>query len=147
MSPFSIARRTILILGLALTPVAASGQAAPAGPLSEGAAAGGVRCPAEYEALFDASSKVLRCRRDVVSWVVTSCGERSFSTYVAKAGADSCAPTEIPGVGSPPGATGSRPVVCVSAGYSVVVDRTGLRDRCERVERLFAFPRPAEGDR
>lgn len=147
MPLFSIVRWTILILGLTVAPVAASGQAAPAGAQSESAAARGVRCPAEYEALFDASSKVLRCRRDLVSWVVTSCGERSFSTYVAKSGPDSCAPTEIPGVGSPPGATGSRPVVCVSAGYSVVIDRTGPRDRCERVERLFAFPRPAEGDR
>ena len=102
----------------------------------------GVHCPPDFETLFDPATKVLKCRREVVAWVVTSCLEKDFARYVAKAGADSCGPTEIPGVGTPPGATGSRPVACAAAGYTVVVDRTGPRDRCERVERSFALPRP-----
>jgi len=102
----------------------------------------GVHCPPDFETLFDPATKVLRCRREVVAWVVTSCLEKDFAKYVAKPGADNCGPTEIPGVGTPPGATGSRPVACAAAGYTVVVDRTGPRDRCERVDRSFALPRP-----
>ena len=112
-------------------------------PASESiAAAKGVQCPADHESAFDAAGKVLRCRRDVVSWVVTSCQDKDFATYAAKPGPDACGRTEIPGVGTPPGATGSRPVSCAAPGYTVVVDRTGPRDRCERIERSFALPRP-----
>ena len=92
--------------------------------------------------MFDASTKVLRCRRDVASWVVTSCPDREFATYLARPGADGCGPTEIPGVGVPPGAPGPRPVACASPGYTVVTDRTGPRDRCERTDRVFTLPRP-----
>ena len=112
-------------------------------PASESiAAAKGVQCPADHESAFDAAGKVLRCRRDVVSWVVTSCQDKDFATYAAKPGPDACGRTEIPGVGTPPGATGSRPVSCAAPGYTAVVDRTGPRDRCERIERSFAIPRP-----
>ena len=122
-------------------PARAPAPSAPATPASD-AAARGVRCPQDFETVFDASTKVLRCRRDVVSWVVTSCPERGFATYLAKPGADGCGPTEIPGVGVPPGSSGSRPVACASQGYTVVADRTGPRDRCERTDRVFALPRP-----
>lgn len=134
-----------LLLGCTLLPVVVPGQAAArATAQSESAAAAkGVRCPSDFDPLFDAASHVLRCRRDLVSWVVTSCPDKQFASYVAKPGADSCSPTEIPGVGSPPGSRGSRPVDCASSGYTVVADRTGPRDRCERVERLWAFPLPA----
>jgi hypothetical protein len=108
----------------------------------DGVAAKGVHCPADFEAVFDSASKVLRCQRDVVAWVVTGCPEKDFATYSAKPGPDSCGRTEIPGVGTPPGATASRPVACAARGYAVVVDRTGPRDRCERTERSFALPRP-----
>ena len=43
----------------------AASAGAPA-PASD-AAARGVRCPEEFESVFDAATKVLRCRRDVVS--------------------------------------------------------------------------------
>ena len=136
-----------LALLLALSPTVGAAQApAAATPPANGAtaaAARGVRCPADYETIFDAPTRTLRCRRDVVSWVVTSCPEKDFGTYVAKAGSDSCGPTQIPGVGTPPGAAGSRPVACAAAGYTVVTDRTGMRDRCERVDRSFALPAPA----
>jgi hypothetical protein len=102
----------------------------------------GVHCPNEFEALFDAANKVLRCRREIVAWVVTSCPDKDFATYAAKLGPDSCGPTEIPGVGTPPGATTSRPVICASPGYAIVQDRTGQRDRCERVDQVFVYPRP-----
>jgi hypothetical protein len=129
-------------LGLAVLSAVGQAQGSPTPAVAESAAAKGVRCPATYEALYDAAAKILRCRRDTVSWVVTSCAHKEFSTYQAKAGADSCRPTEIPGVGTPPGATGSRPVVCASSGYALVQDRTGPRDRCERVERTYALPGP-----
>ena len=109
---------------------------------TDAVAAKGVHCPADFEAVFEPASKVLRCRRDVVAWVVTSCPEKDFATYSAKPGPDSCGRTEIPGVGTPPGSTSTKPVACAARGYSVVVDRTGPRDRCERTERSFALPRP-----
>ena len=135
---------SLLTIGLAAPVVLASrGLAQSATPSSaEGPAAKGVQCPAEYQAMFDATTKVLRCRREAVAWVVTQCPEKDFATYSAKPGADSCGPTEIPGVGTPPGSTGSKPVGCAAPGYVVVVDRTGPRDRCERTERSFALPRP-----
>jgi hypothetical protein len=106
------------------------------------AAAKGVKCPEEYQSIYDASTAVLRCQREVVSWVVTRCLDKDFSTYKASPGADSCGPTEIPGVGAPPGSSGSRPASCSAPGYAMVLDRTGPRDRCERIERLFALPKP-----
>ena len=118
------------------------GQGPSQGPAASAMAAKGVHCPGEFEAVFNPDTKVLTCRRDVVSWVVTSCTDKDFAHYVAKVGPDSCARTEIPGVGTPPGASGSRPVGCAAPGYAVVADRTGPRDRCERDERLFALPRP-----
>ena len=139
----SFVQRAVLLIPLALFPTVARGQTPATGPTSENvAAARGVHCPSDFETLFDAATGVLRCRRDVVSWVVTSCVEREFATYLARPGSDLCGPTEIPGVGTPPGASRSRPVSCVSSGYAVVPDRTGPRDRCERVERVFAYPRP-----
>lgn len=103
----------------------------------------GVTCPDGFETVFDAGRKVLRCRREIVRWVVTGCPDRSFGTYVVKPGTDACAPTEIPGVGTPPGARGSRPVACAVTGYRMMTDRTGDRDRCERTETQFALPLPA----
>ena len=146
MPVLSSPRRAVLLLALALLPAVARAQTptpAPATAAGENAAAArGVHCPTDFETLFDAATRVLRCRRDIVSWVVTSCVEREFATYLARPGSDVCGPTEIPGVGTPPGASRSRPVSCVSSGYAVVPDRTGPRDRCERVERVFAYPRP-----
>ena len=103
----------------------------------------GVRCPADFNAMWDATAKVLRCRREVVSWVVTACADKTFSTYLVKPGADACGPTEIPGVGTPPGVRGSKPVSCAAAGFQLMNDRTGERDRCEKTERIFALPLPA----
>lgn len=102
----------------------------------------GVRCPDSYQAVFDAAEKSLRCRKDIVRWVVTGCANTAFASYIVKSGPDSCGPTEIPGVGTPPGVKGSRPVTCAAPGYELMVDRTGQRDRCERTERLFVFPLP-----
>ena len=101
----------------------------------------GMQCPAGFDALFDVSTKVLRCRRETTRWVVTSCPDKDFQAYVAKIGPDRCGPTEIAGVGTPPGARHDRPVECAALGYATMLDRTGQRDRCERVERLFVFPR------
>jgi hypothetical protein len=103
----------------------------------------GVKCPAGFDAAFDPAEKVLRCRREVVRWVVTACPDKAFATYRVKPGADACGPTEIPGVGIPPGAQGSRPVECAAQGYRMMTDRTGQRDRCERAEVQFALPTPA----
>jgi hypothetical protein len=103
----------------------------------------GVRCPAEFVAIWDVISKVLRCRREVVSWVVTTCSDKAFATYIVKPGPDSCGPTEIPGVGTPPGMKGTKPVACAASGYLLMSDRTGARDRCEKTERIFALPLPA----
>ena len=102
----------------------------------------GVRCPIGFDAVFDPVSKVLRCRKESVRWVVTSCKDKEFASYLTKPGADACAPTEIPGVGTPPGAKGTRAVDCAAPGYELIVDRTGLRDRCERTDRVFALPQP-----
>ena len=103
----------------------------------------GVKCPDGFAAVFDPGEKVLRCRRDVVRWVVTTCSDKAFATYVVKTGADGCAPTEIPGVGTPPGAKGSRPVECAAPGYRMMTDRTAQRDRCERTETQYVLPLPA----
>lgn len=143
-------RSLVVAVGLLMAPLtlAQVGAQAPgqsptqSSPAPESiAAAKGVQCPAGHESAFDATTKVLRCRHDVVSWVVTSCPDKDFATYAAKPGVDTCGRTEIPGVGTPPGATGSRAVSCAAPGYTVVVDRTGPRDRCERIERSFALPR------
>jgi len=133
-------RSLTLMLGFSLAAAMTAAQA----PASQGQPpSGGVRCPAGFETIYDPSAKVMRCRKDVVSWVVTGCSDKSFASYVVKEGADACAPTEIPGVGTPPGARGTRSVGCVAAGYDLMTDRTGQRDRCERTERVFALPQPA----
>ena len=103
----------------------------------------GVRCPSSFRAIWDDNAKVLRCRKDVVSWVVTGCQEKAFASYLVRPGSDICGPTEIAGVGTPPGARGSSGVVCAAPGYDLLTDRTGERDRCERIERIFALPLPA----
>ncbi len=74
------------------------------------------------------------CHRAGVEWVVTTCADSVYASYVARPGADACLPTSLPGVGAMPGARGSRPVVCAGKerGYAVVRDRVGDRDRCER---------------
>ena len=148
MPPTSYVQSLAAAVALSFSPFSVGGGGHLAGqgptqgsPSESAAAAKGVHCPREFEAVFNDDTKVLTCRREVVAWVVTSCPEKDFAKYVAKAGPDSCGPTEIPGVGTPPGATGSRPVGCAASGYAVVVDRTGPRDRCERVERSFALPR------
>jgi hypothetical protein len=103
----------------------------------------GVRCPPEFQSIYDPGAKVLRCRKELVSWVVTGCSDKAFASYLVKSGSDACGPTEIPGVGTPPGARGSKPVSCAAPGYELMTDRTGERDRCERTERIFALPLPA----
>src|SRR5688500_12203345 len=120
MHPSSFARVLVFGIGLAsppdTVPSQGSAQGSP-GTTSDVAAAKGVKCPEDFQSLYDAATTVLRCRRDVVTWVVTRCAEKEFSTYKATSGADSCGPTEIPGVGTPPGASGARPVACAAAGY------------------------------
>lgn len=133
-------RTLTLMLGFAAAAAVTAAQAP--GPSGQ-PPANGVRCPAGFETIYDASAKVMRCRKDFVSWVVTGCTDKSFASYVVKDGRDACAPTEIPGVGTPPGARGTRSVACVAAGYELMTDRTGQRDRCERTERAFALPQPA----
>ena len=120
-----------------------SGWVVAQAPVPVRSPARGVRCPSEFTAIWDNDAKVLRCRRDVVSWVVTTCAEKTFASYLVKTGADACGPTQIPGVGTPPGMRGVRPVTCAAAGYELMNDRTGERDRCEKTERIFALPLPA----
>jgi hypothetical protein len=136
----------LIAIDLALAPLTSGtqgqGQSSQASSTADVAAARGVQCPTDFEAVFDPAAKVLRCRREVVAWVVTRCPEKDFASYSARQGPDACGPTEIPGVGTPPGATGFKPVACAAPGYAVIVDRTGPRDRCERIERSFALPRP-----
>ena len=123
--------------------IAFAGWAMPQAPQPANNAARGVRCPQEFMPEWDATAKTLKCRRDVVSWVVTACGDKEYSTYLVKTGPDVCGPTQIPGVGTAPGVTGTRSVRCAASGYSLMTDRTGERDRCEKTERLFALPLPA----
>jgi len=139
----------VILVATELTVMAARSPAqgasqSPQGTAASEAPAKGVQCPTDFETVFDPTTKVMRCRRDVVSWVVTNCPDKDFATYSVKTGPDICMRTEIPGVGTPPGSNGSKPVACAAPGYAVVVDRTGLRDRCERLERSFAFPRPVQ---
>ena len=108
-----------------------------------GGASSGVRCPDGFTAEFDSAAKVLKCRKEIVRWVVTTCPDKSFATYAVKAGADACTPTEIPGVGAPPGSKGSKPVECATSGYKMMTDRTAQRDRCKRTETQYALPLPA----
>ncbi len=102
-----------------------------------------VGCPAGFRAIWNDSARILRCRRDVVSWVVTTCTDKAFANYVVKRDADSCVPTEIPGVGTPPGVRDSISVSCAASCYELMTDCTGERDRCERIEQTFAMPLPA----
>jgi len=137
MQPVSSLKEVLLFVGIAVTGLAAQAPQPARSPSR------GVRCPAEFTAMWDQAAKILRCRRDVVSWVVTACPDKAFATYLVKSGEDSCGPTEIPGVGTPPGAKGVKGVACVAPGYELMTDRTGDRDRCEKVERIFALPLPA----
>ncbi|HEX6574432.1 MAG TPA: hypothetical protein VF042_05625 [Gemmatimonadaceae bacterium] len=136
---YAVTIRTLSLLAF----MAFTGWLTAQAPTQEKSPARGVRCPDEYRAVWDAEAKVLRCRREVVSWVVTTCSDKDFATYDVRRGADACGPTEIPGVGKPPGARGIKPVSCATSGYSLVNDRTGLRDRCERIQTVFALPLPA----
>jgi hypothetical protein len=120
-----------------------AGLAIAQAPQPATAPAKGVKCPSEFTALWDPAAKVLRCKKEIVSWVVTTCHDKSFASYVVKPGSDSCGPTEVPGVGTPPGAKGTKPVSCAAPGYELITDRTGDRDRCEKVERIFVLPLPA----
>jgi hypothetical protein len=141
MVPLSDFCSLLLVIDLVLAPLAAAVLGVARGQPGWDAAKG-FQCPVDFETIFDPGAKILRCRREVVAWVVTVCPDKNFAAYSVKTGPDGCGPTEIPGVGTPPGASGSRPVACAAAGYAVVADRTGSRDRCERTERSFAFPRP-----
>ena len=123
------------VLGLA-------GWAAAQAPQAPRSPSKGVRCPVEFTAIWEPATKVLRCRKEVVSWVVTTCLDKAFGTYLVKSGEDSCGPTEIPGVGTPPGVKGAKAVACAAPGYELMTDRTGDRDRCEKVERIFTLPLP-----
>ena len=100
-------------------------------------------CPAGYERNgAPGATTATRCRRTVVAWAVTNCPDSTFATYRVRAGADACLPTEVAGVGAPPGREGTRPVRCPSPGYALVQDRTGQRDRCEQVQVQYAPARP-----
>ena len=141
MSRTSVRRWIPFLICLALAAI--PGRSAAQGPPpAQDSASKGVRCPAGFEAIFDQASKILRCRKDNVRWVVTSCNDKEFASYVSRPGADMCAPTEIPGVGAPPGTKGSRGVDCAAPGFELIIDRTGSRDRCERTDRVFALPQP-----
>lgn len=131
--------KVALIAGM-LTAGALGGAQAP--QPAAGSSAKGVRCPPGFASIYDSAAKVLRCRREVVSWVVTGCADKAFASYVVRPGSDACRPTQIPGVGTPPGVSGSKPVSCVAAGHELMTDRTGDRDRCERTEKIFALPLP-----
>ena len=133
-------RWTVVLMGAVATASAAFARVPDQG--GQGASKG-VRCPDGFVTEFDAGEKVLRCRRDIVRWVVTACPEKGFATYAVKPGPDACTPTEIPGVGTPPGSKGTKPVACAAPGYRMMTDRTGERDRCERTETLYALPSPA----
>jgi hypothetical protein len=109
---------------------------------TSGNPAKGVRCAASFESLYDAGTKVLRCRRVTTSWVVTACEERSFASYIVRSGRDVCGPTQLPGIGAPPGIPTHRSIACAAPGYDIVVDRTGQRDRCERESEQWQLPVP-----
>jgi hypothetical protein len=137
-APFSI--RSLAFLVIAIAVVGWSSDQSP--QQSSRTPSNGVKCPAEFQAIWDAGTKVLRCRKDVVSWVVTGCSDKAFNNYLVKPGPDSCGPTQIAGVGTPPGVRGAKAVSCAAEGYELMTDRTGERDRCERIERIFALPLP-----
>ncbi|MFL5582752.1 MAG: hypothetical protein ACJ8AO_20500 [Gemmatimonadaceae bacterium] len=136
-------------LAAAALGIAAARTAAGQGPTPAGeprpAVAG---CPAGYERNGAPSAKTaaLRqaqgCRRTVVAWAVTSCPDSAFATYRVRGGADACLPTEVAGVGAPPGRGGTRAVHCPLPAYALVHDRTGLRDRCEQAQVQYAPARP-----
>ena len=132
------------LLALAL---GAAGPAAAQGPgvRQDSTAAASGRCPERFSPVRDTTSNTLRCRRDEVRWVVTTCADSAYATYRARPGPDVCLPTSLPGVGSAPGIRGTRSVVCAGGvtGFPIVRDRIGDRDRCERAHQKFAAPLPA----
>jgi len=125
--------------GPTTAPLAAQGP-----EIRQDSAASAARCPDRFTAVRDSTSNTLRCRRNEVRWVVTTCADSAYATYRARPGADACLPTSLPGVGSAPGVHGTRSVVCAGggAGYLVARDRVGDRDRCERAHQTFAPPLP-----
>jgi hypothetical protein len=132
--------------------IAAAGLSGPSpaplaaqGPAARQDSTAPVRCPDRFTPVRDSTSATLRCRRDEVRWVVTTCADSAYATYRAQPGADACLPTSLPGVGSAPGAHGTRGVVCAGdgAGYLIARDRIGDRDRCEQPRQTFAAPLPA----
>lgn len=104
-----------------------------------------VTCPEGFAPAAPARSPAAACRRRVVTWSVTTCADSAFRAYRVLTGADRCGPTEVPGVGAPPGVTATRAVSCPAPGYAVVADRTGLRDRCERTQVEYAPAAAARG--
>jgi hypothetical protein len=98
----------------------------------------GVRCPDGYRAEYTASTGVLRCHRDEIDVSIAVCPDPAYGEYVVQRGRDACAASALPGVR----ATGLRATACPSPGFLVVPDREGLRDRCERSRRTFAYPIP-----
>lgn len=133
-------------LGVLFARPAAGQGPTPAGEPRPAAAAAG--CPAGYErngapgATLRQAQGRLACRRTVIAWAVTSCPDSAFATYRVRAGADACLPTEVAGVGAPPGREGTRGVRCPSPAYALVQDRTGQRDRCEQAQVQYAPARP-----
>jgi hypothetical protein len=128
---------TVGVYGPARAPLAAQGPG-----VRQDSTTPGARCPERFTPIRDSTSNTLRCRRDEVRWVVTTCADSAYATYRAQPGADVCLPTSLPGVGSAPGVHGTLTVVCAGGvtGYPVVRDRIGDRDRCERAHQTFAAP-------
>jgi len=138
-----VARTHLAVAALAVLAArsAAAQGPTPAGEPRPAAAASG--CPIGYERNgAPGATTATRCRRTVVAWAVTSCPDSAFATYRVRAGADACLPTEVAGVGAPPGRAGTRAVHCPTAAYSLVQDRTGQRDRCEQALVQYAPARP-----
>jgi hypothetical protein len=130
----SLAAAALVVL--AVRSVAGQGPT-PAGEVRPANAA--AVCPAGYERnAAPGATPVTRCRRTVVAWAVTSCRDSAFAAYRVRAGADACLPTEVAGVGAPPGREGTRAVHCPSPAYTLVHDRTGQRDRCEQAQVQYA---------
>ena len=136
----TIALATLLaVTGASRSPLLAQGA-----DLRQDSATASVRCPERFTPMRDSTGGTLRCRRVEVRWVVTACADSAYASYQARPGADTCLPTSLPGVGSAPGLRGARAVVCAGsvAGYPIVRDRVGDRDRCEQEHTIFSPPLP-----